>query len=84
MREIDRILAADKNKYLPIIILCYYSIIQRMVEDRTTNSDDDFVIFHTVFWEVKGQLTNKQTMEGLICKNFDVDAFHQFMYSRKE
>ena len=66
-----------------MVILCYYSTIQRMLEDQF-QIEDDFAIFHTVFWELKGQLTNKQTMENLISKNFNIDRFHKFMFTEKE
>ena len=41
------------------------------------------MLFHSVYWEIKGQLTNKQNMESLISHSCDLQKFHKFMFTDK-
>lgn len=62
-----------------------YAIIQRTTEkEPKIIIEDEFAIFHLIYWELKGQLINKQNMENLIDKFFLVEEFHRFMFWDKE
>ncbi len=84
MQELEKIAGKDKQKYLNTIIACFYAIIQRAIQELNlinsnlsskskSNYNEEFELFHIIYWEIKGQLVSKQNMENILMKTFNVD-----------
>jgi hypothetical protein len=66
-----------------VIILAIYSVILKTIQ-KCQKQVEEFEVFHLILWELKGQLSNKQTMNSLLRKYFDEEDYRKFIKSSRE